>query len=725
MKKKTLRGELMVWTFIAGIVPFIIGSLYIEKTVSRQVREDFGTYAQSVVSKVHTRINEGAIKPAYEAVTLLAMDENTASLSSTIANQQIGDLNNKHSDIYEGFIKYTSIFSQIKGLAIGTEQGGYFEYPDYFTQSGYDPRTRPWYQAALQHRETALLTDPYIMHTTGEMVVAVARTVERQGRVLGVVATGWNLMEFQREIEELKIGLSGYVMVLNENNKIIVSPKHKEWLMHTPAEVDLPAEVLSVENGKIQQVILDGKKQLICIDTSEESGWRVIAVMEEEELQKKVSAILFPVLLTYFATLVSILGFIFMVSQKYVVGPIRNLQKGAATIAAGDLTARVKTQKHDEFKVLAMAFNHMASTLQDSFAKIQEQNGMLYKREKEFQTLVENAQDIILRIDRQGLITYINPVFALYSARPVEELFGRDFRVLCMPELFHQKVEAMLQLDKAAFREQVMEFEFIASDRQIHWMQAHIIPEFYDRQQPETILSVIRNITQQREMEKQMVRLDKLGLVGEMAAGLAHEVRNPMTTVRGFLQMITRKNPDSPNTAYYDMMIAELDRTDGIIKEYLSLAKNKAIHRAPANLNDIIRAIAPLMQADATIHNKEVRLQLGEIPELLLDKQEIHQLLLNLVRNGLEAMPEKGTVYIKTYREGMEAVLAVTDQGTGIKKEILEHLGIPFHTTKDNGIGLGLAVCYSIAARHQARIQVESGKLGTSFFIYFRIEEQV
>lgn len=722
MKKKTLRGELLVWTFIAGIVPFIIGSLYIEKTVSKQVREDFGAYAQSVVSKVHTRINEGAIKPAYEAVTLLAVDENTIKLADTIGNQQIDSLKNKNNDIYEGFIKYTNIFSQIKGLAIGTEQGGYFEYPDYFTQLGYNPRTRPWYQAALQNRGKALLTDPYIMHTTGEMVVAVAHTVEQQGRAVGVVVTGWNLMEFQREIEELKIGLSGYVMVLNENNKIIVSPRHKDWLMHTPEEVDLPAEILSTENGKIQQVILEGKKQLICIDTSEESGWRVVAVMEEEELHKKVSAILFPVLLTYFATLVSILGFIFMVSQRYVVGPIRSLQEGAATIAAGDLTARVKNQEHDEFGILATAFNHMAGTLQDSFAKIQEQNVMLYKREKEFQTLVENAQDIILRIDRQGLITYINPVFGLYSSAPVEELFGRHFRILGMPDVFQQKVEAVLGMDKAVFREQVMEFEFTAPGGRVYWLQAHIIPEFYDRQQPDTILSVIRNITQQREMEKQIVRLDKLGLVGEMAAGLAHEVRNPMTTVRGFLQMLARKNPDSPNIAYYDIMIAELDRTDGIIKEYLSLAKNKAIHRTPANLNDIIRAIAPLMQADATIHNKEVRLQLGEIPDLLLDKQEIHQLLLNMVRNGLEAMPEKGTVWIKTYREGMEVVLSVVDQGTGIKKEVLEHLGIPFHTTKDNGIGLGLAVCYSIAARHYAKIHVESTSQGTSFFICFPIE---
>ncbi len=716
MKKKTLRGELLIWTFIAGIVPFIIGSLYIEKTVSKQVREDFGAYAQSVVSKVHTRINDGAIKPAFEAVTLLGTDNTVVKMVGDIGSRQI----TVSDKLDHNFSKYARIFSEMMGIGLGTEQGGYFEYPSYFTEPGYDPRTRPWYQEAMKHNG-AYLTDPYIMHTTGEMVMSVAKVVEKDGVPIGVVVAGWNLIEIQKEVEELKIGLSGYVMVLNNNNKIIVSPRNKDWLMKTPDELGLPAILSNEANGNIQKVTLEGKPQLICVNKSEESGWKVIAVMEEEELHKKVSAIVFPVLLTYFATLVSILGFIFIVTQRYVVGPIRSLQEGAAAIADGNLTARVKNQEHDEFGILATAFNHMAGALQDSFAKIQEQNVMLYKREKEFQTLVENAQDIILRIDRQGRITYINPVFGLYSSQPVEALFGQNFKILGMPELFQKKVEAMLQLDKPGIQEQVVEFGFTARAGSVYWLQAHIIPEFYDRQQPDTILSVIRNITQQREMEKQIARLDKLSLVGEMAAGLAHEVRNPMTTVRGFLQMLARKNPDSPNLAYYDIMIAELDRTDGIIKEYLSLAKNKAIHRAPANLNDIIRAIAPLMQADATIHNKEVCLQLEEIPDLLLDKQEIHQLLLNMVRNGLEAMPEKGTVCIKTYREGMDVVLSVADQGTGIKKEVLEHLGIPFHTTKDNGIGLGLAVCYSIAARHQAQIRVESSNQGTEFFVRFPV----
>lgn len=719
MKKKSLRGELLFWTFIACFIPFLLGCFFIEKTVARQVREDFGAYAQSVISKVHTRINDGAIKPAFEAVTLLAMDDGTLKLINSIGNRQITDTNGGAVDLYQGFTKYTTIFPQIKGLALGTEQGGYFEYPDYFTQRGYDPRTRPWYQVAMEHRGQAYLTDPYIMHTTGEMVVAVARAVEHHGNPVGVVVTGWNLMEFQREVEELKIGLSGYVMILNKNNKIIVSPRHKEWLMQTPQEIQLPDALSEAEDGKIQQVMMDGKNQLICVDRSDESGWKVVAVMDEAELQTKVGMVLRPVLLAYFATLMIIFSFIFLLTEKYVAEPIESLREGAEAIAAGNLAARVSLQTHNEFGVLAAAFNEMSEKLQSNFAKIHEQNTLLYKREKEFQTLVENAQDIILRVDREGFITYINPVFELYYPLPVKEFFGKKLDALGMPRIFQEKIDAVFREETLGSSEQVIEFCFCDRQERTLWLQAHIIPEFYDRAQPDTILSVIRNITQQREMEKQMARLDKLGLVGEMAAGLAHEVRNPMTTVRGFLQMIASKEPGSSYASYYKIMLEELDRANSIISEFLSLAKNKAINPVCTNLNDVIHAIAPLMQADAAINNKTVLLELEPVPDLLLDKREIHQLLLNLVRNGLEAMSERGTVRIKTYLEGKAVVLAVVDQGPGIKQEILEHIGIPFQTTKESGVGLGLATCYSIASRHKAQITVHTGNQGTEFFVHF------
>lgn len=230
------------------------------------------------------------------------------------------------------------------------------------------------------------------------------------------------------------------------------------------------------------------------------------------------------------------------------------------------------------------------------------------------------------------------------------------------------------------------------------------------------------DVADKKRLDNEIARLDRLNLVGEMAAGIGHEIRNPMTTVRGFLQMLSEKADCARYADYFSLMIEELDRANSIITEFLSLAKNKAIEFKTQDLNRIIKVIMPLISADAMVTDNDIEVELGDVPKLLLDEKEIRQLLLNLVRNGLEAMSPGGTLGIKTFCEGGEVVLAVTDHGKGIEPDVMEKIGTPFYTTKENGTGLGLAVCYSIAARHKAAVTVDTGPTGTTFCVRFRTE---
>ncbi|MDD2554530.1 MAG: HAMP domain-containing sensor histidine kinase, partial [Desulfotomaculaceae bacterium] len=137
------------------------------------------------------------------------------------------------------------------------------------------------------------------------------------------------------------------------------------------------------------------------------------------------------------------------------------------------------------------------------------------------------------------------------------------------------------------------------------------------------------------------------------------------------------------------------------------------------NLNSIILNLFPLINADALVTDKNIEMELGEIPDLLLNEKEMHQMILNLVRNGLQAMVPGGTLVVKTFAGADGVIMAVKDQGKGIEPEVLEKIGTPFFTTKDTGTGLGLAVCYSIAARHNARIEIDTGSAGTIFSVRF------
>ncbi|MDF2570652.1 MAG: rane signaling protein, partial [Sporomusa sp.] len=228
---------------------------------------------------------------------------------------------------------------------------------------------------------------------------------------------------------------------------------------------------------------------------------------------------------------------------------------------------------------------------------------------------------------------------------------------------------------------------------------------------------------EQKNLQKEIMRLDRLHLVGEMAANIGHEVRNPLTTVRGYLQFLHRKPELSEYVERFEIMIAEIDRANQIITEFLSLARNKLVDKQMQCLNHIISPLMPLINTDAVKNKVFIKASLGNIPALLLDTKEIRQLFLNLVRNGIEAMPKGGLLIIETYLDQSEVVLKVKDNGEGIPEQVFERLGTPFISTKDQGTGLGIAVSYSIAQRHQAKVEITSNECGTTATIRFPIPQ--
>ncbi|NLN87141.1 MAG: PAS domain S-box protein [Syntrophomonadaceae bacterium] len=233
------------------------------------------------------------------------------------------------------------------------------------------------------------------------------------------------------------------------------------------------------------------------------------------------------------------------------------------------------------------------------------------------------------------------------------------------------------------------------------------------------ILVVINDITELKQYKQEMSRLDRLNLVGEMAAGIAHEVRNPMTTVKGFLQLMRSDTRYDEDFANMDLMIEELDRANGIITEFLSLARNKAVNLVRGDINTRLLKMHPLLQAEATKKDIKIDMVLQKTQAIMMDEADLRQLVLNLVINGMDAMLQGGTLTIRTYEDKYGVNLIIEDQGTGIPVDLVEHLGKPFFTTKEKGTGLGLAVCCRIVERHNAYMEFDSSTKGTAFTIIF------
>ena len=236
----------------------------------------------------------------------------------------------------------------------------------------------------------------------------------------------------------------------------------------------------------------------------------------------------------------------------------------------------------------------------------------------------------------------------------------------------------------------------------------------------ECILSVTTDITELRSYERELLRLDRLNLVGQMAASIGHEVRNPMTTVRGYLQMLRNKEGLAGYSKQFALMIEELDRANHIITEFLSLARNKTNDRRLLDINELISAVLPLIQADALEAGRAFSSWPGAVDFVLADAKEVNQLLLNLIRNAIEATERNDKIILETYQTGSRVILAVENNGPPIPPHILATLGTPFCTTKENGTGLGLPICYSIAARNNAEIRVLSIQDCTRFEVVFQ-----
>ncbi|TEB05879.1 Sporulation kinase E [Pelotomaculum schinkii] len=331
--------------------------------------------------------------------------------------------------------------------------------------------------------------------------------------------------------------------------------------------------------------------------------------------------------------------------------------------------------------------------------------------------IVEQSPAIIVLTDTDGNIEFVNPQFTRVTGYASEDITGLNIsRLGSEPAEFYEQIYEEVREGKEWSGELLIK----KKNSDSFWEHTYFTAFKNADGMTTNFLKISEDITEKKGLQLEMARLDRLNLVGEMAAAIGHEVRNPMTTVRGFLQLLGKKELYSADKEYFTLMMNELDRANSIITEFLSLAKNKAIEKKMNNLNSIISSIAPLLQADATKSDYNVVFELAEIPDMSLDEKEIKQIIFNLVRNGMEAMEHRGTITIKTYQDAGEVVLAVQDQGKGIPDDILPKIGTPFYTTKETGTGLGLAVCYSIAERHNSRIEFKTSPDGTQFFVRFK-----
>jgi PAS domain S-box-containing protein len=360
-----------------------------------------------------------------------------------------------------------------------------------------------------------------------------------------------------------------------------------------------------------------------------------------------------------------------------------------------------------------------------------EKTEALAKSEEKYRSLLESAEDFIFTVDETGCLLALNHFTANFFGGTPSQFLGRPLSVLFPQEIATQKLELIrmvFQFGKS------LRDEFILTMGGHHtWLSANFMPIKDEQDRVISVLCIAREITEQKELENQLVNTEKLASMGTLAAGVAHELNNPLGVILGFTDLMLEKfDRDSQN--YQDLRTIERHslHCKQVVENLLSFARQGEGEVQYCHINEVINEIVGVVKHSLEMNNIELRMDLASgLSKVKGDLRQLQQVFLNLITNAAAAMPRGGVLEIKTRQIHRQERVCVTirDNGHGIQQEHVEKIFDPFFTTKreGEGTGLGLFVSQGIITKYEGTISCESrteecagDSRGTTFTVMLR-----
>ncbi len=340
----------------------------------------------------------------------------------------------------------------------------------------------------------------------------------------------------------------------------------------------------------------------------------------------------------------------------------------------------------------------------------------------DYEALLAGLPDAVVGVDEGLRIVLWNPAAEALLGRSARRALGRTIKEVFPPDtsLIRHLSDTLLSGESRSESEAVVE----GSDgRPVH-VSIVTAPMARRSGHATAAVAVVRDVTRLHQLEAEMRRGETLAAAGQIAMGLAHEIRNPLGAIRGAVQLLKRELGDEARWGeYIEVLLKEVDRVNRIIEMLLDLGRPVTLRPVPLNIHQLLERVALMSEEVASQRGvRIVRRYDPSLPPLLADEDRMVQVFHNLVRNAIEAMPDGGRVTLVT-RLSMDplfakvdlgqgpksmALVQVADEGPGIPEAGRAKLFTPFFTTKDKGLGLGLALCHRIMEEHKGSIHVSS-----------------
>ena len=412
-------------------------------------------------------------------------------------------------------------------------------------------------------------------------------------------------------------------------------------------------------------------------------------------------------------------GFSAWLLSRGITWPLHQLIDGARRLAEGDTRSRVCVSSRDELGELADTFNVMSRELEMRKTSLLSTLDELRRSRLEIldernfkESILESISSAIITFSPDGLLTSINETGRNFLGdMAAVDMHYRD--VFSGWEEMAERIEKFLS-ERCGYGRHPLHLD--RGNGMTHF-ETGFFPIGKDAALGLTV--TMRNETEKEKLREEMMRMDRLASLGKLSAGIAHEVRNPLTGISLLLDDLHDHAALAANDKnMIKKALAEIERLDRLISALLNYSSPVRADFRMSDLNSVINDTILLIQRQCSRQKVGITFEAGTLPRFCFDPEKIKQALLNLIKNALEALPQGGEIQIRTATEGARVTLVVSDTGPGIRQDDLPLIFEPFFTRKGAGTGLGLSITQRIVEEHSGRIRVESSAAsGTTFTV--------
>lgn len=700
LRKNSLQIKLMmVFTILAAVLFISVGFLFFRSTkqaINFSKEKEFITLAEETSNKIERYMFEryGDIQVMVTSPLL-----KKGQMQNDVKLKYLNSVRNAYK-AYD-YIFITDVASNIEVF------------------SG-EPQTDNAYKKFLPTvlKGTNFVSDfTYFPDTKSYGVYYASPIIDGNGKITGAVVERMNFNAITEIVSNVRLGSKGYAYIVDNHGSSILEPSTNL----------INADIRAAKNNKTYYTVHNNIQYFSAYSPitkykSQKNTWNIVVEQPVNEAFQITYSLRNYTIVIVISSVLIVFVLVLLLSIK-ITKPIKTLVRQTQSIAGGDIGKNIKIESGDEIGSLAKSFNTVLDNLKAmmqqtiqisgeaaSLAEIRQYTGEFFK----------NIPNAIITMDNMAKITSFNNEASNITGINEDDILNKT-----VTDSYDNSLLPIIKLLIQGLEKDIIYIKHIIKIKGNMGIETPIMINTSLQKDVNGktlgVIGVFRSVEEIKQLEESLLRAKNLESLGALSAGMAHELRNPLTSIKGYAQYIKLElGESSVLNEDISIVIDEVDRLNNIIDRFLDFAIPKKLNLELCNINEVLNLVVKLISKEMLPKNVDIVMELSNVPDMCFDFEQIEQVILNISINALQSMPNGGIFTLRTVFLEASNIIEITlqDTGVGISDNDQDKIFEPFFTTKNKGTGLGLAICSRIVENHKGVIEVLSTPaVGTKFTI--------